>query len=234
MNTAQQTHFTDMPSPNDAVSYHTAQQTHFIDMPSPNDAVSYHYENTVNAETEISVSTGDFYIDFIDDIDTNKKRDSQIDTGLPANTSSPANTGSLIFGDISGAVKEKHSISRLQTIDKHLQLLSEIKENSGDQGFKAPSETTLTNAREIMKHLLERLDYEQCPWPEPFTYSDEFSYVSMEWHQENRALHFDIKEDDMQYTRIWGRKDNIESETSNLSIHNCLSLWKWLIINEQS
>ena len=208
----------------------TALQTYSTDMPDPNAVVFYYHENTVYDEPEISVSTGDFCIDFIDDIDTDKKRDSQIDTGLPANT------GGLILGNISGAVieKEKHSVSRLETIDKDLQLLSEIKENSDNQGFKAPSETTLTNAREIMKHLLERVDYEQCPWTDPFTYSDEFSYVSMEWHQENRALHFDIKEDDMQYTMIWGRKDNIESETSNLSIHNCLSLWKWLIINEQS
>ena len=212
----------------------TALQTYFTDTPSPNDAVSYYHENIVNDEPEISVSTGDFCIDFIYDIDTDKKQDLQIDTSLPANTSSPANTGSLIFGNISGAVIEKHSISRLETIDKDLQLLSEINENSDNQGFEAPSEMTLTNARKIMKHLLERVDYEQCPWTNPFTYSDEFSYVSMEWHQENRALHFDIKEDDMQYTRIWGRKDNIESETSNLGTHNCLSLWKWLIINEQS
>ena len=217
----------------------TALQTYSTDMPItgtpsiPNDAVSYHYENTVNAEPEISGSTGDFCINFIDAVDTDKKQDSQTDTGLSANTISPANTGWVIFGNISGAVIEKHSISRLQIIDKDLQLLSEIKDNSDNQGFKALSETTLNNAREIIKYLLERVDYEQCPWTEPFTYSDEFSYVSMEWHQENRALHFDIKENDMQYTRIWGRKDNMESETSNLSTHNCLSLWKWLI-NEQS
>lgn len=148
-----------------------------------------------------------------------------------ANTATihPEDTRDLTLGNISGAVVEKLSIPRLEKIDRDLQLLSEINEDSDNQGFKAPSETTLTNAREIMKYLLERVDYEQCLWIEPFTYSDEFSYVSIEWHKEDRALHFDIKENDMQYTKIWGRKDNMDSRTSNLSIHNCLSLWKWLI-----
>ena len=219
----------------------TALQTHSTILP-----ISDYNKITVDTKDKISVSIGNFHTDFISDIDADQIQvfrvdtgfyadaDFRVDTGFRADADFRVDTGSLIFGNILGVVIEKHSISRLQIIDEQLEILSQIKENSDNQGFKAPSETTLTNAREIMKHLLERVDYEQCPWTEPFIYSDEFSYVSMEWHQENRALHFDIKENDMRYTRIWGKKDNVESETSNLSIHNCLSLWKWLIINEQS
>ena len=102
--------------------------------------------------------------------------------------------------------------------------------------FEKPNALTLSNALNIMNRLLEKVDSNGCLWFNPFIYSNEDGYICIGWHNKNQALHFHIKNDNMDYRRIWRSSNNVESgsEEGPLNPRNCLSLWKWLINNSDT
>ncbi len=125
----------------------------------------------------------------------------------------------------------------LQKIEKSINDISindivEIEFDWDGRGFEKPTKLTLTNAIKIVKELLKQVDSDDCLWFSPFAYSNEDGYVCIGWQNENKALHFHTKNDDMDYRKIWCSANNVksESEEGHLNPQNCLSLWKWLII----
>ena len=118
------------------------------------------------------------------------------------------------------------SSSKLDVVNKKLNLLRQIEEG---REFDPPSDTAIENTRKILTVLIEEITFKEYLWIDPIIYSDEFGVVSVEWRLKTKVLYFDIEENDIQYTKIWGPKENVRSETDDLSIDNCLSLWKWLI-----
>ena len=120
----------------------------------------------------------------------------------------------------------------LQEIEKSINDIVDIEFDWDGRGFEKPSKLSLTNAIKIVKELLKQVDSDDCLWFSPFAYSNEDGYVCIGWQNENRSLHFHTKNDDMDYRKIWGSVNSVKSgsEEGHLNPQNCLSLWKWLII----
>ena len=121
--------------------------------------------------------------------------------------------------------------STLQEIKKSINDIVNIEFDWEGRGFEKPNELTLSNALNIMNQLLEKVDSNGYLWFNPFIYSNEDGYICIGWHNKNQALHFHIKNDNMDYRRIWYSANNVKSgsEEGHLNPDNCLSLWKWLI-----
>lgn len=122
----------------------------------------------------------------------------------------------------------------LQEIEKSINDIVDIEFDWDGRGFEKPTELTLTNAVKIVKELLKQVNSDGCLWFSPYAYSNEDGYVCIGWHNEGQALHFHIKNDDMDYRKIPNSANDVESgsEEGHLNPQDCLSLWKWLI-NEQ-
>ncbi len=118
----------------------------------------------------------------------------------------------------------------LQEIEKSINDIVDIEFDWDGRGFEKPTELTLINAVKIVKELLKQVDSDDCLWFSPFAYSNEDGYVCIGWHHEDKALHFRIKNNDMNYRKIWSSSDKTKSEKKQLNLQNCISLWKWLII----
>lgn len=122
------------------------------------------------------------------------------------------------------------SDNTLQKIEKSIIDIVEIEFDWDGRGFEKPTYLTLANAIKIVKELHKQVDAENCLWFSPFAYSNEDGYVCIGWENENRALHFHTKNDDMDYRKIWRSPNNKSGfEKGHLNPQNCLSLWKWLI-----
>ena len=119
----------------------------------------------------------------------------------------------------------------LQEIEKSINDIVDIEFDWDGRGFEKPSKLTLSNALNIMNQLLEKVDSNGYLWFNPFIYSNEDGYVCIGWHNESQALHFHIKNDDMDYRKIWCSANNVKSGSKEgyLNSQNCISLWKWLI-----
>ncbi len=120
----------------------------------------------------------------------------------------------------------------LQEIEKSINDIVDIEFDWDGRGFEKPTELSLTNAVKIVKELLKQVDSDDCPWFSPFAYSNEDGYVCIGWQDKGKALHFHIKNDDMDYRKIWNSANNVKSgsEKGYLNPQICLSLWEWLII----
>ena len=119
----------------------------------------------------------------------------------------------------------------LQEIEKSINDIVDIEFDWEGRGFEKPTELTLSNAVKIVKELLKQVNSDGCLWFSPYAYSNEDGYVCIGWHNEGQALHFHIKNNDMDYRKISNSANDVESgsEEGHLNPQDCLSLWKWLI-----
>ena len=114
----------------------------------------------------------------------------------------------------------------LEDVDKQLEELSNVLDNSE---VKAPSKTTLANARKILYALYDKIYDEGYEWIPPFIHGDEFRYVLVVWRMRGKALHFDICEDDIEAVKSWKENSKQKLKPFPLTIDNCFSFWKWWI-----
>ncbi|RKU12697.1 hypothetical protein C6501_10460 [Candidatus Poribacteria bacterium] len=125
---------------------------------------------------------------------------------------------------------EKYSI--LQEIEQSINNIVDIEFDWEGKRFEKPSSETLSDAIDLMKSLLLQIYLNNdlwSKWFDPFIYSNEVGYICIGWHYEDKALHFRIKNNDMNYRKIWSSSGKTKSEKKQLNLQNCISLWKWLI-----
>ena len=115
---------------------------------------------------------------------------------------------------------------QLGDVDKQLEELSNV---LGNSEVKAPSKTTLANAREILYALYDKIDDEGLEWIPPLIHGDELRYVLIVWRVNRKALHFDICEDDMEAVKSWKENSKQRLKPFPLTIDNCFAFWKWWI-----
>jgi hypothetical protein len=104
------------------------------------------------------------------------------------------------------------------------------RENNWDEReSKKPNELALSNAKNLMKEMLDAVISEGQPWLMPFISSDEDGYITAAWHNGEHELHLDITETEVEYTKVWGIKIDTEMHEGVLKSNNYLELWEWLL-----
>ena len=94
---------------------------------------------------------------------------------------------------------------------------------------KKPTELTLAHAKLLMEELLDSISAAGYSLLTPFISTDEDGYITVEWHKGKRELHFDIEENEAEYTKISGSNPNMKIHTDYLNRDDYLTLWKWLL-----
>ena len=108
-------------------------------------------------------------------------------------------------------------------------VLAQREDNWDRYESKKPNQLTLDHAKFLMVDLLDTIISAEYSWITPFISSDENGYVTVEWYEEERELHIQIRENDAEYLQVWGI--NIDSDMSEgfLNRDNYLMLWEWLL-----
>ena len=109
------------------------------------------------------------------------------------------------------------------------EVLAQREDNWDEYGSKKPTVSTLNYAKFLMTELLDTINSAGCLWLTPFISTDEDGYITIEWHHGTRELHFDIEENEAEYTKISGPNANMKIRTDFLNRDDYLTLWEWLL-----
>lgn len=108
-------------------------------------------------------------------------------------------------------------------------VLAQQEDNWDEYESKKPTESTLAHAKLLTAELLDSINSAGYLCSMPFISSDEDGYITVEWHKGTRELHFDIEENEAEYTKISGPNTNMKIHTDFLNRDDYLMLWEWLI-----
>lgn len=126
-------------------------------------------------------------------------------------------------------------------ISERFDVLAQREDNWDGYDSKKPTGFTLNCAKYLMEDLFDSIISAGHPWLTPFISSDEDGYITVEWHKGKRELHFDIQENEVEYTKIWGPSTEFlppstDGGETTMKIHidflnrdDYLMLWKWLL-----
>ena len=114
-------------------------------------------------------------------------------------------------------------------ISERFDVLTQREDNWDGYDSKKPTKLTLVRAENLIGELFDSIISAGHPWLTPFIYSDEDGYVTAEWRKGKRSLHFDVQENEAEYTKIWGTSVNMKIHTDSLNRDDYLTLWEWLL-----
>ena len=107
-------------------------------------------------------------------------------------------------------------------------VLAQREDNWDGYDSKKPTELTLAHAKNLVEELFHSIIFAEYPWSTPFISSDEDGNVTVEWSEEERRLHIQIGEDEVEYIQVWGANIDTEMHVDFLSRDDYLTLWEWL------
>ena len=98
-----------------------------------------------------------------------------------------------------------------------------------DFGLERPSDLVIFHSENVVSSLLDRIITAGYEWISPVISGDGDGNVSVIWYKQERELHLQIGENDVEYFKVWGINIDTEMEVDFLRNHHFLTLWKWLI-----
>ena len=126
---------------------------------------------------------------------------------------------------------EFHQVIRMHKV---IDSLADIKDNWDGEGSKKPTKKTIATAKTLVKEFYIQINSSVFDWINPRIYNEQNGYISIEWQNQGRQIYFDIKDDDIEYTKMWKTIDAEgntwrDSETDSVNMDSYIDLWKWLI-----
>lgn len=116
-----------------------------------------------------------------------------------------------------------------RNLSERFDVLAKREDNWDGYDSKKPTKLTLVRAENLIGELFDSIISAGHPWITPFISSDEDGNVTVEWYEEERQLHLQIGEDEVEYIQVWGTNIDTEMHVDFFSRDNYLTLWKWLI-----
>ena len=129
-------------------------------------------------------------------------------------------------------VSSSHEDYVIGKISHRLRLISERKDDWNDKGSKAPDTDALLRAKDVLVEVYDLVKSNKLLWLNPFISSDEDGLITVVWHGDGHTLHLTISPDEVEYVKVWRDKPNTYLEAGEFNNSNRLSLWDWLIMNE--
>ena len=122
----------------------------------------------------------------------------------------------------------KHS----NVVQQYLNILRNRKDNWDDEGSKAPTKPTVDHAEQVITTLLSSAICFGDNWFNPFISSDLDGDITAVWRKDERELHLQIGEENVEYFKVWGINIHTEMDIDFLTDEDYLTVWQWLITGE--
>ena len=126
----------------------------------------------------------------------------------------------------------KHSYRNtvLDELSKRFNVIAQRKDDWDGYDSKSPNESSLDNARQFMNEFVDAIfSGGDVPLTPLSISSDEDGHITVEWHGEDRQLHLQIEEKEVDYIQVWGPNIDTEMHVDTLHSKEYLTLWKWFI-----
>ena len=122
----------------------------------------------------------------------------------------------------------------LGEISEQLYVISQREDNWDGYESKSPNNLSLDNARRFMSEFVDAIvsEGEGVLTPSLIS-SDEDGHITVEWHGEERQLHLQIEEEEVDYIQVWGPNIDTEMHVDTFHSKDYLTLWKWLIYEKK-
>ncbi len=114
-------------------------------------------------------------------------------------------------------------------ISDQFDVLTQREDNWDGYGSEKPTQLTLYRAKHLIEDLFDCIISAGYSWLMPFISSDEDGNVTAEWYEEERQLHIQIGENEVEYIQVWGTNIDTEMHVDFLNRDSYQTLWKWLI-----
>lgn len=114
-------------------------------------------------------------------------------------------------------------------ISERFEVLAQREDNWDGYDSKKPTALTLKSAQHLFEDFFDSIISTGSLWLTPFISSDEDGNVTIEWSRENRRLHIQIGEDEIEYIQVWGINIDTEMNVDFLTRDDYLELWEWLL-----
>ena len=108
-------------------------------------------------------------------------------------------------------------------------VLTQREDNWDGYDSKKPTALTLDHAKHLIEDLFDSIISAGYLWLTPFISSDENGNVTAEWYEEERQLHIQIGENEVEYIQVWGTNIDTEMHVDFLNHDDYQTLWEWLI-----
>ena len=122
-------------------------------------------------------------------------------------------------------------LHRREILDR-FDVLAQREDNWDGYESKKPTASTIVHAKNLMAEFLDAIVSAGYSWLTPFISSDEDGYITIEWHKGERELHFDIEENEVEYTKLWGPNTDMKIHSDLLNRDDYLTLWEWLLLEK--
>ena len=116
-----------------------------------------------------------------------------------------------------------------QQLSERFDVLAHREDNWDGYDSKKPTKKTLVRAENLIGELFNSIISVGHAWHTPFISSDEDGFITAAWHIEERELHIEIEENEVEYTKISGTNHDMKMEIDFLNPDNFLTLWEWLL-----
>ena len=125
---------------------------------------------------------------------------------------------------------QKSQIKRQKReISEQFDILSQREDNWDGRASKKPTVLTLIHGKKIIDAMLNSVISSGYQCVIPSISSDGDGYVTAVWYKNERQLHLQIGEHEVEYFKVWGTNIDTEMDVDHLKPENYLTLWKWLI-----
>lgn len=114
-------------------------------------------------------------------------------------------------------------------ISDRFEVLSQREDNWDGYDSKKPTELTINSAQHLLEDFFDSVISTGHSWLTPFISSNEDGNVTIEWSRENRRLHIQIGEDEVEYIQVWGINIDTEMYVDFLTRDDYIELWEWLL-----
>ncbi len=114
-------------------------------------------------------------------------------------------------------------------ISERFEVLAQREDNWDGYDSKKPTALILKSSQHLLEDFFDSVISTGHLWFTPFISSDEDGNVTIEWSIENRRLHIQIGEDEVEYIQVWGINIDTEMHVDFLSRDDNLKLWEWLL-----
>ena len=125
--------------------------------------------------------------------------------------------------------KMREILEHSGVVQQRLGILSNREDNWDNEGSRAPTLSTMDNAECTITTLLQSVINSDSSWINPFITSDFDGDITAVWRKDERELHLQIGEEDIEYFKVSGINIHEDMEVDFLKGDDYLHIWQWLI-----
>lgn len=126
-------------------------------------------------------------------------------------------------------INESEMAKNIGIVLEYIDNLSHNNSYLEEYEIQPPNKKCIDNAKRLIISLISEIYSNGLRWIDPYVSSEEEDHILIEWYTDERQLHLEINDNDVEYIAFPTGKADSEMRDGKFNYKNCISHWKWLI-----